>query len=186
MDGNLQKIKGLTVTETHQLKLPGNTLSIPIFRDQDGVLWSESIHLFKEDTWKILIDPTGMIRGYTKIQDSFSLLEDEIFCSVIELSDEQIPPEFFQPQLFNMWAWNEELGIVKRGLEEEEEHQINIRKKNSLMEEISRKLQPLQLAEKYSDQTSEESELQVRLEKLLIKVGRIDPKGKDILWPDIN
>ena len=71
-------------------------------------------------------------------------------------------------------------------MSDEENSGFNKVMRDSLVSEINVELQPLQLAEKYGELTEEESERLVFLEKLLIKIGRIDLKGRDIVWPTLN
>lgn len=178
-------VTGLKLVGKTLLELPGQTISVPNFEDAEGESWNSILPDFQPETWKLLVDETGMIRGYTKEADSFSLFEDEV-CSVVEVTEDDLPKNFFDAGMHTAWSWFADRGVVTRVLPNDEFIALNKVIKAELMAEINRELQPLLLSEKHGIQTEDETAEQVRLEKLLIQIGRIDLKDRSAVWPDIN
>lgn len=178
-------VTGLKKIGSEELELPGQTISIPKFEDDKGESWCSHLDQFETHTWKLLVDAEGMIRGYTKEADSFSLFEKEI-SNIVEIEEKDLPENFFGVRMFTSWSWFEDRGVVTRYLSDEEFISSNKRRKGELIEEINKNLQPLLLAEKHGIQEDYEVAEQNRLERLLIQIGRIDLKDRDAVWPDLN
>lgn len=179
-------VKNLKKVGSEVLELPGHSLNVPVFKDARGKTLADHLVDFQPDTWKLLIDKDGMMRGYTKEPSSFSLLGDEGDTNtIVEVSEADLPDNFFDSRLFTMWAWSPKTGVSRRELPDDENEQMNKAIKKDVMDKIKDILTPLQLGEKYGDQTEDEKERQITLEKMLISVGRINPKDRDIVWPTV-
>lgn len=180
-------VKNLKKVGSEVLNLPGHSLVIPIFKDAGGKSLADHAEDFQDETWKLLIDKDGMMRGYTKDPSSFSLFEEEGETStIVEMNESDLPEDFFDQGTFILWSWSPKKGVFRRELPDDENEQMNKVIKKDVMDKIKDILVPLQLAEKYEDQTEDEKERQVELERMLIKVGRINPKDRDIVWPTVE
>jgi len=180
-------VKNLKKVGTQVLELPGYTLEIPVFKDAGGNTLADHLGDFKEDTWKILVDKDGMVRGYTKDPSSFGLFEDDGDTNtIVEIDESKLPKAFFDQRTFTMWSWSQKKGVFRRELPDGENEEMNKAIKKDIIDKIEYILTPLQLAEKYGDQTEGEKERQISLEKMLISVGRINPKDRDIVWPTVE
>lgn len=180
-------VKNLKKVGSQVLELPGHSLEIPVFRDAGGKTLADHVDGFQADTWKLLIDKDGMMRGYTKDPSSFSLLEEDGDTNtIVEVKESDLPDDFFDQRTFTLWSWSSKKGVTRRELPDDENEQMNKAIKKDVMDKIKDILTPLQLAEKYGDQTEDEKERQTTLEKMLISVGRINPKDRDIVWPTVE
>lgn len=177
--------KGLKMSGKKTIELPGMKMRVPVFKDENGKLWDDIHPLYQEETLKLLVDGVGMIRGYSEYADAFTLFEDEIN-NVIEIAYEDLPADFFNPGMFTAWAWFEDKGVCRRYIPDEENLETNKVMKACLISDIDEALKPIYLAEKYGEQTKEEEARKESLERLLIKVGRIDPNDRDIVWPTVD
>lgn len=180
-------VKNLKKVGSEVLELPGHSLVVPVFKDAGGKTLADHADGFQLDTWKLLIDKDGMMRGYTKEPSSFSLFEEDGDTNtIVEIAEADLPDDFFDQRTFTLWSWSPKKGVFRRELPDDENEQMNKAIKKDVMDKIKDILTPLQLAEKYGDQTEEEKERQIALEKALISVGRINPKDRDIVWPTVE
>lgn len=181
-------VKNLKKVGYETIELPGHSLQVPVFKDARGKTLADHAGAFKEDTWKLLIDKDGMMRGYTKEPLSFSLFgeEDDDTNTIVEIAEEDLPEDFFDQSTFTLWCWTQKGGVSRRELPDDESEHMNRIIKKDIMDKIKDALVPIQLAEKYGEQTDEEKERQIALEKMLITVGRINPQDRNIVWPKVE
>ena len=157
-------------------------ITVPKFVDSKGNDWLELQKDFSEDTLKLVVDKTGMIRGHSTDITAIALSETENF-TITEVDHDDLPEDFFKPENFTSWQWKAGKGVSKREIPDDENVAVNTEKKKELLTQVMQDLSPLQMAEKYGIATDEEKSRLETLERYLINVSRIDVKQRDIDWP---
>lgn len=166
------------------LDLGDVTIRVPKYVDSKGKDWEDLQKEFSEDTVKLLVDKTGMIRSFSTDITSLGIPEDETV-TVTEVDEATLPEEFFDPATFTSWQWIAGKGVGKRVIPDDENLAENTGKKQALLSQVFQEVQPLQLAVKYEMATDEEVSRLETLEKFLVSVNRIDVTQRDINWPAI-
>lgn len=158
--------------------------SIPIFSDKDGRLWSEHISEFSTETLKLLVLDDNRIASYAYDVTEIGLPNEESI--MVEVSTEEIPPNFFDHKMFTNWAWTLDKGIHVRVPSDDELTHINTKKKKDLTNDVLNEIVKLQVLEKYNAMSSTDEVRLKKLELALIDLTRINVTDLDINWPDLD
>ena len=158
--------------------------SFPIFSDKDGKSWTDHLIEFESQTFKLLVDSSGMIRSFSYDVTSIGIPNTEIV-DIIEIDPSTLPDNFFEPELFTNWAWNFDKGIYERELDCHEQLLFNTKKKKEMQTEILEEIAKYQILEKYEISTESDNERLTLLEKALIQLHNINTSDESIIWPEI-
>lgn len=157
-------------------------LGIIFSRDENGIDWYDCLKKFPEDTFKLIIDNTGLILAFSQVSDRLPMVPDG--CSVVD--SKFLPKDFVNNLTF---MYDLESGKIKPREYSLEEIKARVdKKKTSLMEQILTTINPLQFAVDLDMATEEEKVRLKSLQRYVVMLNRVPlqetyPTG--VVWPDI-
>lgn len=161
------------------------SVDIEVYHDENDVDVRDYFPQLQEETWKLMVDESQMVRSYDQDPTRMGMYRDEVML-LVEVEEKDLPSNFFAPYMSIFWAWNESEGVHKRKMPPEEVYSVNKARQQTITNQIMLLLAPLNLAEKYGIITEEEMKRKEYLEKLMIEISRVDLTQEDIDWPILD